>query len=115
MKFETAHRHEHVFKIAGLLDPSTGWYRPWYLLLRLEEELQRAMRYGRDLSIVYLRVGQPEPSLRRELMDRLGQLAGDLRSTDLPGLIDRDEYIVILPETGLSIAHTVADRLVKDL
>src|SRR5688572_26419507 len=41
------------------MDPETGWYRYWYLELRLEEEMLRSIRHGRDLSVVLIDLRSP--------------------------------------------------------
>ena len=75
---------------------------------RLNEEVERALTYGRALAVVVL-AGQPEtgPGRAAEL------LAGDLRLIDVAGMADDGSVWLLLPETGGDAAARAAARAVE--
>jgi diguanylate cyclase (GGDEF)-like protein len=83
------------------------------------DEIERAVRFDRPLSVVLLDVDG-----LHELNDRFGYLAGDavleqvgqllrnsVRSLDICGRISGRRFIVALPETPMDVATRVADKL----
>ena len=110
----TINEAEEQTDSAGLLDPATGWYRQWYAQLRLSEEIIRANRYKRALAVVTIRLpSDPQTPLNRgALLAALSEIgARELRAIDLPGILGRHAYFVILPETDKAGAKVVARRL----
>lgn len=88
-------------------------------LERWQEEVDRAKRYGRDLSCLIIDVNG-----FKQINDRAGHLIGDqvlrevagklnrqLRKTDIFARFGGDEFIAALPETTLDQAGTVAEKL----
>jgi hypothetical protein len=77
---------------------------------RLEEELARAKRFDRDLALVVVESGVlPWP---QETVDRLvGVLRGELRGSDVLGLVGERRVVVLLIETHESALGTVVRRL----
>jgi len=89
------------------------------LLARLEEELVRAGRYGRQLSIVLVDLDH-----FKRLNDSFGHIAGDrvlnavarelrdnVRSVDVVGRYGGEEFMIILPETDPDAAASLAEKL----
>lgn len=85
----------------------------------LRREFERARRYGRPLSLLYLNLDH-----FAEVNDAHGQRVGDLvlrqvgrilrdnlRTCDLSARVGGDEFAVLLPETPVEGALVVADRL----
>jgi hypothetical protein len=106
----------YLSKVASLLDTSTGWYKQWYMNLRLEEEVIRALRYGRNLSLISITLCREGGSANRNLPELLTAIASqNLRASDLPGLGDRNEYLILLPETDHQGASIVAGRITERL
>ncbi len=113
-----------VFENARLFDSATfegltGLLRREAILEKLELELQRAQRYDRPLT-----VGLADLDHFKEINDRWGHLAGDsllkrisatiedsLRATDMVGRYGGEEFLLILPETDLQGAQTVAEKV----
>ncbi|KRT74209.1 MAG: diguanylate cyclase [Deltaproteobacteria bacterium CSP1-8] len=86
---------------------------------RLSIELERAVRYGRTLSLIMLDLDG-----FKEINDRHGHLIGDrilvlaagvlcahLRKSDVAARYGGDEFAVILPETDLAATCAIAGRI----
>lgn len=86
---------------------------------RLSEEIDRAVRYGRPLSVLMCDV-----DMFKAFNDNYGHPAGDdalcavganlrsaARSADVVGRIGGDEFALIMPETTLAEARTVEGRI----
>ena len=100
---------------AALHTAATG--APWVLpgtaadfARRIEEELARAKRFDRDLAMVVVESGvMPWP---QETTDRLVELLrGELRGSDVLGLVGERRVVVLLVETHESAVGTVVRRL----
>lgn len=100
-------------------DGLTGLLRRETILERLGLELERSVRYRRPLS-----VGMADLDRFKEINDRHGHLAGDrllqriaraledsLRGTDWVGRYGGEEFLIVLPETELTGASKVADKI----
>jgi diguanylate cyclase (GGDEF)-like protein len=114
----------------AIMDELTGLFNYRHFRERLDEEIQRARRYGRDLSLILLDIDN-----FKSINDTYGHAVGndvlafvaatmrqhtrrvDNRSVmkdaraHIPARFGGDEFMVILPETGLSGAMVVAERL----
>lgn len=97
-----------------------GWH---YFRMRLAEELERAARYTRALSLLLVDLDD-----LRGLNDRLGRSAGDFalaavaqslisgaRSVDFVGRWAGGGFALLLPETAVGAAYGLAERLRADL
>ncbi|HXU71526.1 MAG TPA: GGDEF domain-containing protein [Polyangia bacterium] len=102
------------------LTGAIGWH---YFRLRLVEELDRAARYNRALSLLLVDLDD-----LRGLNDRLGRAAGDFalaqvatalisgaRSVDFVGRWAGGAFALLLPETAVGAAYGLAERLRADL
>lgn len=89
----------------------------------LQEELDRAHRYGHPFSVILLDLDR-----FKEVNDRFGHSVGDdalvgvaealrssIRATDVVGRWGGEEFIVVLPETGLESARQVAEKIRETL
>ncbi len=119
-----AHHVATVFENARLFESATyesltGLLRREAILEQLDRELERALRYHRPLTIAMADLDH-----FKEINDRYGHLAGDsmlrrvaqvmaggLRSTDLIGRYGGEEFLLLLPETELWGAATVAEKV----
>ena len=85
----------------------------------LETEHQRATRFSRSYSLVFLDLdGLREVNARRghlaggQVLKQVGEfLNGCIRRIDLPARIGGDEFVIICPETEKTAARLVAERL----
>jgi len=100
-------------------DALTGISNRRYFLLQAEQEMRRAKRFARDLSVMMIDLDHFKP-----INDKYGHAVGDavlvgvvktslesLRQSDVMGRLGGEEFAVILPETGLAAAMDVANRL----
>lgn len=95
-----------------LRDSATGVYSATYFRHRLQQEVARAHRYGRPLTLLAVRCPM---AVRDEVAGRLARLLGDAcRNVDLVARIDPDLFAVLLPETELGSSAAVAERIVAD-
>jgi hypothetical protein len=88
---------------------------PLDLRLLAESEVRRAARYGRDLSMVLVRL--PSPCLPGDpCWTHLARhLRAHLRDSDHAGRIDATSTLIVLTETEPAVAEEVAGRLVEGL
>jgi diguanylate cyclase (GGDEF)-like protein/PAS domain S-box-containing protein len=104
-------------------DVLTGLFNRRALIERLAYEVERAVRYKGDLSLILCDV-----DYFKEINDSYGHTSGDnalkaiagilgnsLRSADLVGRYGGDEFMVILPETAIKGAVEFAERIRSSL
>ncbi len=111
-----------LFKQAST-DALTGISNRRHFQNMAEQEVRRARRFARDLTVMMIDIDFFKP-----INDTYGHAAGDailqgivkraiesLRQSDSIGRIGGEEFAVVLPETVLSAAYDVADRLRKHI
>jgi diguanylate cyclase (GGDEF)-like protein len=104
-------------------DALTGLYSRATFERALEHEVLRAGRSGRGFALLLLDLDALKPVNDRyghDAGDRLLRAIGDVmrgavRATDLAARLGGDEFVVILPETELSGALLVAEKLRQDI
>jgi diguanylate cyclase (GGDEF)-like protein len=122
MALENARLYDAARSLADR-DPLTGFYNHRFLYERLGEEILRARRARRPLSLLMLDVDD-----FKLVNDTFGHQFGDrclvaladivrstLRASDVPARYGGDEFAVILPETGEEGAAEAADRIIAEL
>ncbi len=100
-------------------DALTGLHNRRGIDQRMNEEIARAKRYGHPLSILMIDLDD-----FKSINDRHGHMTGDetlrdvggsiarsIRSIDIAGRYGGEEFLVILPETTMASAATVAERI----
>ncbi|HXH27989.1 MAG TPA: sensor domain-containing diguanylate cyclase [Candidatus Polarisedimenticolia bacterium] len=106
------------FQLATV-DQLTQLYLRDFFFRKLSEEQVRARRYGSTFAVLMLDLDS-----FKEINDRLGHLAGDrflqrvgeviretMRAADVPCRYGGEEFCVLLPETDLEGARTIAERI----
>ncbi len=101
----------------ALTDPMTGLYNRRYLETHLAAMLEQSVRRGRNLVLMILDIDH-----FKSVNDSYGHDCGDevliqfadrvkrvVRSADLLCRIGGEEFIVIMPDTSLSLAQTTPD------
>jgi diguanylate cyclase (GGDEF)-like protein/putative nucleotidyltransferase with HDIG domain len=103
------------------VDPKTGLFNARHFSAVLTEELARAGRFERPLSLI-----MADLDLLRDVNNTYGHLAGDavlkgtadvfreqLRHYDVPARFGGEEFSILLPETSAEQALEIADRIRK--
>src|SRR5262249_35056072 len=108
-----------VLEEEARVDPKTGLFNPRHFAAALSDELDRAARFGRPLSLLML-----DLDLLREINNTHGHLAGDavlqgiagvfrdeLRNYDVPARFGGEEFSILLPETSREAGVEIAERI----
>jgi len=103
----------------SITDALTGLYNRREFDKRIKDEVERAKRYKRPLTIISMDLDR-----FKELNDTFGHLAGDnvlkifgeilkksIRNMDIAFRVGGDEFTIILPETEEEYAFSVAERI----
>ena len=101
------------------VDPKTGLFNARHFAGQLREELARAERFGRPMSVVMADLDH-----LRDINNSYGHLAGDavlhgiaqvfrreLRHYDVPARFGGEEFAILLPETPSGDALEIAERI----
>ena len=101
------------------VDPKTGLFNARHFAASLTEEVGRALRFERPLSVI-----MADLDLFRDLNNTYGHLAGDavlkavaqifrsqLRHYDVPARFGGEEFSILLPETPPEQALEIAERI----
>lgn len=111
----------HVQKISELVitDDLTGLYNSRHLHMLLDFEVERARRYGTDLSLIFIDLDR-----FKSVNDTYGHLAGSrllteighlirdhIRKSDIAARYGGDEFVIILPNTAKDGAYVLASNL----
>jgi diguanylate cyclase (GGDEF)-like protein len=101
------------------VDQLTGVLNRQTILAELEKEIGRAARYGHQLSVVMVDIDH-----FKRLNDSHGHAAGDvmlrqiaevlrtnLRAVDVVGRYGGEEFLLVLPETDVDAAASLAEKL----
>jgi diguanylate cyclase (GGDEF)-like protein len=102
----------------AVIDETSGSFDSLYLQLRLEEEEDRAKRYGGVTSLLCIDVGGLEETVERHgqegadavLESLVATMLDELRRCDVLGRLAENEFLAILPETDRRNARLVAER-----
>jgi len=100
-------------------DALTGLYNRWYLIEKIESEINRSLRHGSPMALLMLDIDH-----FKNVNDTYGHTAGDqvlkivarllkesCRVYDVPGRYGGEEFCLLLPETELGSTPTVAERI----
>jgi diguanylate cyclase (GGDEF)-like protein/putative nucleotidyltransferase with HDIG domain len=101
------------------IDPKTGLFNARHFAAALADELARAERFDRPLSLMMI-----DLDLLRDINNDHGHLAGDtvlrgiaavfreeLRHYDIPARFGGEEFSILLPETSTDQALEIAERI----
>jgi diguanylate cyclase (GGDEF)-like protein len=103
----------------SITDPLTGAFNRRYLMEQLPREIDRAVRYGRPLSLIMCDVDH-----FKKINDTHGHLVGDevlkwfveklhhgVRTSDWVARYGGEEFVVVLTETAVGNGTTAAEHL----
>ena len=104
-------------------DSLTELYNHAYFQTALHHEAERAKRTGANLSVIMI-----DLDYLKQINDKFGHKGGDeaitlvsgkllqcLRQMDIVARYGGDEFAILLPETSLEIAETIAQRILEIL
>lgn len=107
----------------AIKDGLTGVFNRKYALIRFEEEFDRAKRVNRDMCCIMLDI-----DFFKKINDKYGHLAGDevlketagrvkaiTRKYDVLGRYGGEEFIIIMPDTGIEAAKDSAQRIREEV
>lgn len=100
-------------------DALTGLYNRWYVIEKIDSEINRALRHGSPMALLMLDIDH-----FKRINDTWGHGAGDqvlqavgkllresCRVYDVPGRYGGEEFCIVLPETRLGNTTVVAERI----
>ena len=100
-------------------DALTGLYNRWFVIEKIDSEMNRAMRHGSPMSLIMLDIDH-----FKRVNDTWGHGAGDqvlqaigkllresCRVYDVPGRYGGEEFCIVLPETKPGNTGVVAERI----
>lgn len=100
-------------------DSLTGLYNRWYVMEKIDSEMNRSIRHGSPVSLIMLDIDH-----FKRVNDSFGHSAGDrvLRSVgqvlrdscrvyDVAGRYGGEEFCIVLPETRVGNTSVVAERI----
>jgi diguanylate cyclase (GGDEF)-like protein/PAS domain S-box-containing protein len=112
-------RLNRELKRQSIVDSLTGAGNRNFFMQKLCSEVQRARRYGRPMSLIFLDVDH-----FKEINDSYGHVQGDhvlrelgqlfqrnLRKVDVLARYGGDEFVLLLPETSIEMARETAEKL----
>lgn len=122
LALQNALLHEEL-ELLSVTDRLTELYNHGYMQQRLEEELGRAQRFGHKLSLIMLDIDD-----FKQFNDTYGHPHGDkvlqaassiirenLREIDVAARYGGEEFAIMLPETDVPGALSVAERIRKSM
>lgn len=100
-------------------DALTGLYTRWFVMEKIEEEINRALRFGSPLSLLMVDLDhfkKVNDSFGHPIGDLVLQMVGHLlrdscRIYDIPGRYGGEEFCLMLPETAMENTTIVAERI----
>jgi len=100
-------------------DSLTGLYNRWFVIEKIDTEINRALRHGSPMSLLMLDIDH-----FKRINDTWGHAAGDqvlqgigkllrdsCRVYDVPGRYGGEEFCILLPETRVGNTTIVAERI----
>jgi two-component system, cell cycle response regulator len=122
-KTEELARNNLVLQRMVVRDDLTGLYNQRALYLKLDQEVQRSLRYGRPLGFVMLDVdhfkyvndqyGHQVGSAMLKQIARV--ILSSVRSVDWAARFGGDEYCIVLPETDPAGVATAGERIRRNI
>jgi diguanylate cyclase (GGDEF)-like protein len=112
-------KSEEDLRLQAITDSLTGLYNRMHFNKLVKDEIRRASRYSRPLSVIMFDI-----DYFKRINDTFGHITGDrvikmvavvtkeqTRATDSPVRYGGEEFVVLLPETSVQNAAAVAERI----
>ena len=123
-KTEAALRESEVaLRLQSITDPLTGLYNRRYFHKLAMDEISRALRYSRPLSVIMF-----DLDFFKRVNDTFGHVMGDkvlkmvadvtkkqIRANDVLARYGGEEFVVLLPETSAEEAAVIAERMRRQI
>jgi len=111
--------HNRTLSEISARDSLTGLYNRWYVMEKIDSEMNRALRHGSPMSLLMLDLDHFKRvndsfghSVGDEVLKVVGQvLRESCRVYDVPGRYGGEEFCIILPETRVGNTTQVAERI----
>ena len=119
---ENARNYDRINELV-ITDDLTGLYNSRHFNHLIDDELNRALRYGTDMSLVFIDLDRLKGIndvhghlVGSRMLSELGRLiAGNIRATDKAARYGGDEFVIILPHAGKEQGMAVAAKLRRRL
>lgn len=117
-----SHQLRQELERLATTDPLTGLANRRAFLMRAREEVDRAARHGRPMSVVMIDIDHFKVINDRhghdvgdQVLQRVAALVRDTvrQSVDVVARFGGEEFVLLLPETGLAGARILAERIRK--
>jgi diguanylate cyclase (GGDEF)-like protein len=100
-------------------DALTGLYNRWFVIEKIDSEMNRAMRHGSPMSLIMLDIDHFKRvndtwghGVGDQVLQAIGKLLRDsCRVYDVPGRYGGEEFCIVLPETKPGNTGVVAERI----
>ncbi|MFL6247043.1 MAG: GGDEF domain-containing protein [Thermoanaerobaculia bacterium] len=100
-------------------DALTGLYNRWFVVEKIESEMNRALRHGSPMSLLMLDIDHFKRvndtwghGAGDQVLQGIGKLLRDsCRVYDVPGRYGGEEFCIVLPETKPGSTTVVAERI----
>jgi len=100
-------------------DTLTGLYNRWYVMEKIDSEMNRSLRHGSPVSLIMLDIDHfklVNDTFGHNVGDQVLQWVGktlrdSCRVYDVPGRYGGEEFCVVLPETRVGNTTVVAERI----
>jgi len=110
-------------KLLSVTDELTGLYNRRFIMQSIIRDVQRAERYGDDLSLLMIDIDHfkqfndihghpPGDRLLKQFSDRLRAMA---RKTDIVARYGGEEFLILLPNTSKAVAAHLAERIRREI
>ncbi|HEX8619850.1 MAG TPA: GGDEF domain-containing protein [Thermoanaerobaculia bacterium] len=104
-------------------DTLTGLYNRWFVMEKIDTEINRALRHGSPMSVLMLDIDHFKRindtwghSAGDQVLQAIGKLLRDsCRVYDVPGRYGGEEFCIVLPETKPGNTNIVAERIRRRL
>lgn len=100
-------------------DSLTGLYNRWFVIEKIDSEMNRALRHGSPMSLLMLDIDHFKRvndtwghGAGDQVLQAIGKLLRDsCRIYDVPGRYGGEEFCIVLPETKPGSTGVVAERI----
>lgn len=113
--------HKETVSDLSLVDAQTGLHNYGYFIDRISEEKKRADRFGSKLTFILIGLDFKDRISRRantsvysEMLRKLAFLfEREVRAIDILARYSKDDFAILLPNTGLVAGSEIAERILK--